>query len=286
MPQACDLMGPAGHGIPDAEVLISDDWESVRTVVDVGGGTGTQLAEILRARPAVRGTLIDLPRTVARSAEVFHAAGVAERATAIGQSFFDPLPAGADLYLLKKVLDDWPDREAAAILRRCAEAARPAGRVIVLGGVSLRGDRWSLAGIVDDGAGGGQEPESGRVPRTGPQPPGWRCKRSGGRRRAALLSSAARRADSQAHSKAESSRRNGAGLCGGFERKTVLVLAADTPPENLDCRHIDRHDEKLAQMTGGRFQGSNAVPGMCRPLEDQAAIATRIERRGDAQVLE
>ena len=111
-----DLMGPAGHGIPDAEVLISGDWESVCTVVDVGGGTGTQLAEILRARPAVRGTLIDLPRTVARSAEVFHAAGVAERATAIGQSFFDPLPAGADLYLLKKVLDDWPDREAAAIL--------------------------------------------------------------------------------------------------------------------------------------------------------------------------
>ena len=131
-----DLMGPAGHGIPDAEVLVSGDWESVRTVVDVGGGTGTQLAEILRARPTVRGTLIDLPRTVVRSSQVFQSAGVVERATAIGQSFFDPLPAGADLYLLKKILDDWPDREATAILRRCAEAAFPTGRVIVLGGVS------------------------------------------------------------------------------------------------------------------------------------------------------
>jgi len=130
------LMGPAGHGTPDPEVLVTGGWESVRTVVDVGGGTGSLLAEILRARPTVRGTLVDLPRTVTRSVEIFQAAGVAERVTAVGQSFFDPLPAGADLYLLKNLLADWPDREAMAILRRCAEAARPAGRVVVLGGVS------------------------------------------------------------------------------------------------------------------------------------------------------
>jgi SAM-dependent methyltransferase len=129
------LMGPAGHGTPDPEVLVSGGWESVRTVVDVGGGTGALLAEILRARPAVRGTLVDLPRTVARSGAVFQAAGVADRVTAVGQSFFDTLPAGADLYLLKSVLADWPDAEATAILKRCAEAARPAGRVVILNGV-------------------------------------------------------------------------------------------------------------------------------------------------------
>jgi SAM-dependent methyltransferase len=129
------LMGP-GHGTPDPEVLIGGGWESVSTVVDVGGGTGMLLATILRARPKVRGTLVDLPTTAARSAEVFQAAGVADRVTAVGQSFFDPLPAGADLYLLKNLLGDWPDREAMALLRRCAEAARPGGRVIVLGGVS------------------------------------------------------------------------------------------------------------------------------------------------------
>lgn len=130
------LMGPAGHGTPDPEVLVTGGWESVRAVVDVGGGTGSLLAEILRARPTVRGTLVDLPPTVARSAEIFRAAGVADRVTTVGQSFFDPLPAGSDLYLLKSILSDWPDREAVAILRRCAEAARPAGRIVVLNGVS------------------------------------------------------------------------------------------------------------------------------------------------------
>ena len=130
-----------GHAPTGPDVLLRGDWESVRTVVDVGGGTGGLLAAILRARPDLRGTLVDLPRAVSRSAEVFRSAGVAERATAIGQSFFDPLPAGADLYLLSAVLNDWPDAEATAILGRCAEAVDPSGRVVVMGGVIPDGER-------------------------------------------------------------------------------------------------------------------------------------------------
>jgi 2,7-dihydroxy-5-methyl-1-naphthoate 7-O-methyltransferase len=126
------LVVPSGHGSFKADFQITGGWEAVRTVVDVGGGTGAMLAAILRMRPAIRGTLVDLPRTVARSDETFNAAGVAGRVTTVGQSFFDALPAGADLYLLRGILNDWPDREAAAILRRCAEAARPAGHVVVL----------------------------------------------------------------------------------------------------------------------------------------------------------
>jgi 2,7-dihydroxy-5-methyl-1-naphthoate 7-O-methyltransferase len=130
------LMGPAGHGTPDSHVLLNDDWSSVRTVVDVGGGTGSLLAEILRAHPTVRGTLVDLPRTVARSQEIFETAGVSDRVTLVGQSFFDPLPPGGDMYTIKNLLADWPDREAHALLKRCAEAARPTGRVVVIGGVT------------------------------------------------------------------------------------------------------------------------------------------------------
>src|SRR6266852_2779275 len=80
------LMGPPGHGVPDPQVLVDPaDWKTVRTVVDVGGGTGALLAEILRARPEVRGTLVDLPRTIARSGEIFRTAGVADRVTTVAQ---------------------------------------------------------------------------------------------------------------------------------------------------------------------------------------------------------
>jgi 2,7-dihydroxy-5-methyl-1-naphthoate 7-O-methyltransferase len=133
------LIGPRGHGVPDPELGITGGWEQVGTVVDVGGGTGAMLAEILRAHPDIRGTLVDLPGAVAEAAETFRTAGVADRVTTSAQSFFDPLPAGADVYLLKNVLNDWPDEETVAILRRCAEAAGPGGRVVVTGGVSPDG---------------------------------------------------------------------------------------------------------------------------------------------------
>lgn len=129
-------MRPRGGRRPDPEVLLNGDWTEIRTVVDVGGGTGALLAEILRTHPEVRGTLIDFPQTVARSGETFQAADVAERVTTIGQSFFDPLLAGADLYLLRNVLSVCPDRAAVRLLSRCAEAARPTNRIVILGGVS------------------------------------------------------------------------------------------------------------------------------------------------------
>jgi 2,7-dihydroxy-5-methyl-1-naphthoate 7-O-methyltransferase len=129
------LMSYTGHGTPDASLELSGGWTDVRTVVDVGGGTGAMLAELLRTRPGLRGILVDLPATVARSAATFEAAGVNDRVTVAPQSFFDPLPAGADVYLLRKVLNDWPDPETVAILRRCADAARPSGVVAIIGGV-------------------------------------------------------------------------------------------------------------------------------------------------------
>jgi hypothetical protein len=131
------LMGPAGHGVPDYDVELSGGWDAVRTVVDVGGGTGAMLASLLRRHPQARGILVDLPGTVARAGPLLENLGVAGRVTVEGQSFFDPLPSGADLYLLKSVLNDWPDEPTVAILRRCAEAARTSQATIaVLGGVA------------------------------------------------------------------------------------------------------------------------------------------------------
>jgi len=131
------LIGPTGHGLPSPEFEITGGWKAVRSVVDVGGGTGAMLSQILRRWPHLHGTLVDLPRTVSLSNEIFESAGVADRVTIVGQNFFAPLPPDADIYLLKGVINDWPDEEARAILSNCATAARPLGRVVVLGGVVI-----------------------------------------------------------------------------------------------------------------------------------------------------
>jgi 2,7-dihydroxy-5-methyl-1-naphthoate 7-O-methyltransferase len=134
------LMGYAGHGTPDATLKLNrGGWEDIHALVDVGGGTGAMLAALLGAHPHLRGVLVELPGAAARSRETFEAAGVRDRVTVLAQSFFDPLPGGADVYLLRKVLSDWRDDETVAILRRCAEAAQPSGTVVVIGGVEPDG---------------------------------------------------------------------------------------------------------------------------------------------------
>jgi hypothetical protein len=116
------------------------DWTGVRHVMDVGGGTGRLLADVLTHNPQLRGTLLDLPRTVARGREYLAELGLDARCDVAGQSFFDPLPAGADAYLLNRVIHDWDDARASLILRRCAEAAGRHGRVLVIESHGSDGD--------------------------------------------------------------------------------------------------------------------------------------------------
>jgi hypothetical protein len=115
-----------------APVADGYDWTTVRHVADIGGGTGTLIAEVLRRNPQLRGTLADLPETAARARQYLAGLGLDGRCEVVGQSFFDPLPPGPDVYLLNRVIHDWDDAAATAILRRCAEAAGRSGRVLVV----------------------------------------------------------------------------------------------------------------------------------------------------------
>ena len=97
-------------------------------VVDVGGGAGRLLAGILRANPSARGTLVERGSTAGLAHRDLADADVVDRLSIIEQSIFDPLPQ-ADVVVLARVLHDWPDNDAAALLRRAAEAGQ---RVIVI----------------------------------------------------------------------------------------------------------------------------------------------------------
>ncbi|MBB4685016.1 methyltransferase [Amycolatopsis jiangsuensis] len=114
------------------QIVAGYDWGRFATVVDVGGGRGTLLAAILAACPGVRGHLVDLEPTAAAAAGTFRACELGDRARVTAASFFDPLPAGADAYLLSDILHDWDDEHAHRILDRCVEAAHPAGRILIV----------------------------------------------------------------------------------------------------------------------------------------------------------
>jgi hypothetical protein len=111
--------------------LAAQDWSEAKHVVDVGGGNGALLISLLRAQPHLRATLVDQPTTVAAAKQALAEAGSSARCEVVTGSFFDPLPAGADTYLLSSIVHDWSDADAAVILRRCAQAAGPGGRVLL-----------------------------------------------------------------------------------------------------------------------------------------------------------
>ncbi|HVO17467.1 MAG TPA: methyltransferase [Alphaproteobacteria bacterium] len=113
------------------------DWSGVNHLVDVGGGTGTLLSSVLRANPAMRGTLFDQPATAPVALESFKKAGLADRCTVASGSYLDPLPKGGDVYMLSQIVHNLSDPEAEVALRRCAEAAGPGGRVLVVERIAI-----------------------------------------------------------------------------------------------------------------------------------------------------
>ncbi|WP_406080263.1 methyltransferase [Micromonospora sp. NBC_00858] len=130
-------------------VLPAWPWAQAREVVDVGGGDGAFLAGMLTRCPQLSGTLLDLPHVVAAAPALLAAAGVADRCRITPGSFFEPVPAGADLYVLKTILPGWDDADATAILRRIAEAMRPESRLLLLEAIIPAGDAFDVAKLVD-----------------------------------------------------------------------------------------------------------------------------------------
>lgn len=123
------------------------DWTSVKQIVDVGGGSGAPLIRLLKKFDHLQATLVDFPQMIERARRNFEAAGVADRATVTAGSYFDPLPPGADVYLLSEVVDQEPEENAITILRRCAEAAGATGKVMLLQTPVTKSNRATMTAL-------------------------------------------------------------------------------------------------------------------------------------------
>ena len=122
-----DQTGPVARAI-----LGAYDFSRFRSVMDVGGSYGALLAAVLKAHPALKGSVYDLADLAAASRAYLEGAGVSDRAAFNGGDFFQSVPAGADAYMLKMIIHDWDDAQAQAILSRCREAADGDGVVLVM----------------------------------------------------------------------------------------------------------------------------------------------------------
>lgn len=113
-------------------VLHVYNFRDHRCLLDVGGGDGAFISAVAAQAPALRGMLFDLPAVTEKATARFQATGLASRVTATGGSFLtDPLPRGADVISLVRVIHDHDD-ETVMTLLRAARAALPDDGTLVV----------------------------------------------------------------------------------------------------------------------------------------------------------
>lgn len=125
------------------------DFGGVKSVTDVGGGTGALLLEILEALPKVMGTVAELPSVSRKAEELIKARGLSNRCRSLVCDFFISVPPGSDIYILSHILHDWSDECSRSILTRCREAMSPQSRLLIIEMIVPPGNEPSLAKLLD-----------------------------------------------------------------------------------------------------------------------------------------
>lgn len=129
------------------------DFTRHRHVMDVGGGTGVVTAPVAERYPHLRVTVFDLPQVCSVLGPILDGYGCGERIQAHPGDFFNPrsFPAGCDAAMLCRVLHNWDDGKAAAILRNTYEALLPGSIVLVAEHMLDTADPWSrIFGALSD----------------------------------------------------------------------------------------------------------------------------------------
>lgn len=132
-------------------VLEVYDFSRFSTVVDVAGGHGYVLCEVLRKNPNLKGILFDLADVLPGGDARICDLQLQERCRTVAGDFFQSVPEGGDAYLMKNIIHDWPDDRALTILRNCRAALKnkPDGRVILLEFIVPPGNAPHISKILD-----------------------------------------------------------------------------------------------------------------------------------------
>lgn len=151
-PEAASTFNQAMTGYSELEsaaVLAAYDFADTAKLVDVGGGQGALLAAILTAYPQTSGVLFDQGSVIDHAQHVMAHAGVADRCVMIPGNFFEAIPQGGDVYMLKSILHDWDDERSITILKNCREVMRCGSRLLVIERVVPEGNEPSEAKLFD-----------------------------------------------------------------------------------------------------------------------------------------
>lgn len=108
------------------------EFSNDATVVDIGGGNGTLLQQVLTMNPHRQGILYDLPEVVIEAQQRPDLQQFRERCQFVGGSFLQQVPQGGDYYILSQILHNWSDEDCQQILHNCSAVMSPTSRLLIL----------------------------------------------------------------------------------------------------------------------------------------------------------
>ena len=144
-----DAAMTAVHGSETAQMLAAYDFSGCQTLADIGGGNGSLITMVLQRYAKLNGILYDLDHVVARAKPRLAAAGVADRCQVVAGNFFDSVPAGADLYLMRHIIHDWDEARCVQILKHCRAVLPAGGKLLLIEAVIPPGNEPSFGKLID-----------------------------------------------------------------------------------------------------------------------------------------
>jgi hypothetical protein len=151
-PEANQIFNEAMNSLSrlvEPALIESYDFSSVHTLVDIGGGSGIFLLPLLRANPNMQGILFELPHVIADFKDALESSGLGDRCTLVAGDFFESIPTGSDLYILKHILHDWDDERCIAILKKCHQAMTSDSKLLIIERIVSIGNQPDPAKIND-----------------------------------------------------------------------------------------------------------------------------------------
>ena len=129
------------------------DFSHVRRVVDVGGGHGHLMIQLLLKHPTMTGVVFDLPDVVHAAKQAAILSGVGDRLEVVGGNVFEHVPGGADVYVMSGMLQNWSDDRARTALERVRDAMVGPSRLLIIDSLQPEPDEQSAAAqiqVLDD----------------------------------------------------------------------------------------------------------------------------------------
>ena len=130
-------------------VVEAYDFSGAVKLVDIAGGHGFLLAAILKANPHLQGVLFDQSTVVDGAVESLKKQDINHRVELVPGDFFESVPAGADIYIMKHIIHDWNDDESIKILQNIHRAMNEKGKVLIVEMVVPEGNAPSPSKVMD-----------------------------------------------------------------------------------------------------------------------------------------